>query len=330
MKVIVEKADSVEEYLKYWTKAMADVHWFKKRGLFDYNRDEMVEEIAGEFGQPGSIHLVAKSPSTDEVLGVLGVKVSRDVGTFGRWEPAIPLKHRNGPAGKTLINEAFSRLRERRLSKVTCMLRFPHSRPETARWHIALYQECGFVRRALISVMLLADLRKALMTTERAEHLHIVEGYDLSVEEFADFTRRAYLSTPDDMAIHGLDPSVSNPEENMRMLQAVKNGEYGFSPPECWKVAMLKDAVAGFIAAFMPESKYRPPHGVIAELGIFPAFRRRGVGSALIAEMHECFKNHDRRYSYVGTPKNNEAALRLYRKAGYTPVFQIVSFDRAF
>jgi len=78
MKMIVEKVDSVKEYLEYWTRAMADVHWFEKRGLFDYNRDEMVEEIAGEFGQSRSIHLVAKPPSTDEVLGVLGVKVRRD------------------------------------------------------------------------------------------------------------------------------------------------------------------------------------------------------------------------------------------------------------
>ena len=328
MKMIVEKVDSVKEYLEYWTSVMADVHWFEKRGLFDYNRDEMVEEIAGEFGQPGSIHLVAKSPNTDEVLGVLGVKVRRDVGTFGRWEPAVPLKHRNGAAGETLIKEAFSWLHEKRVSKATCMLRFPHSRPETARWHMALYRECGFVRRGLVGVMLLADLRKALMTAEKVEDLRIVEGYDFSVEEYADFTRRAYLSTLEDTAIHGLDPLISNPEENMRVLRAVKNGEYGFSPPECWKVAMLKDEVTGFIAAFMPESKYRPPHGVIAELGIFPEFRRRGVGSALIAEVHECFKNHERQYSYVGTPKNNEAAIRLYRKAGYRPVFQIMNFEK--
>ena len=328
MKMIVEKVDSVKEYLEYWTRAMADVHWFEKRGLFDYNRDEMVEEIPGEFGQSGSIHLVAKSPSTDEVLGVLGVKVRRDVGTFGRWEPAVPLKHRNGAAGETLIKEAFSWLHEKRVSKATCMLRFPHSRPETARWHMALYRECGFVRRGLVGVMLLADLRKALMTAEKVEDLRIVAGYDFSVEEYADFSRRAYLSTPEDKAIHGLDPLLSSPEENMRVLRAVKNGEYGFSPPECWKVAMLRDEVTGFIAAFMPESKYRPPHGVIAELGIFPEFRRRGVGSALIAEMHECFKNHERQYSYVGTPKNNEAAIRLYRKAGYRPVFQIINFEK--
>lgn len=60
MEVVVERVHSAKEYLQYWTTAMADVHWFRRRRLFDYNCDEMVEEIAGEFGKPGSIHLVAR------------------------------------------------------------------------------------------------------------------------------------------------------------------------------------------------------------------------------------------------------------------------------
>lgn len=329
MKVIVEKAHSPKEYLEYWTRAMADVHWFKKRGFFDYNRDEMIEEITREFGKPRCIYLVAKSKKAENVLGVLGVKIRGNVGTFGRWEPAVPLEYSNSRVGEALIEEACSWLRENHVPKVTCMLRFPYSRPETGQWHLALYRKCGFVRKSLNGIMLLADLRKKTMSTQKVEDLDIVKADDFSLEKFVDFTRRAYLSTPEDKAIHGRDPYISSPDENLRIIRAVKAGRYGFSPSECWKVAMLGDEAAGFIVAFIPKSKYRPPHGVIAELGVFPEFRRKGIAYTLIAEIHEYFKDHGCKHSYVGTPKTNEAATRLYLKAGYKLVFEIINFEKA-
>lgn len=328
MKIIVERVHSAKEYLEYWTKAMADVHWFKKRRLFDYSRDEIAEEIAEEFEKCGSIYLVAKSQDTKEIMGVLRVKTKGDVGVFGRWDPAVPLEYRSSGAGEALIKEAFSRLRENRVPKVTCMLRHPYSRPETGQWHMALYRKCGFVLKGLVGVMLLVNLRGVIMTTQKIEDLHIVNGDDLPLERFVDFTNRAYMSMSEDKAIHGRDPYVSSPGENMRLLRAVKDGSYGLSPPGCWKVAMVGDEVAGFVVAFISESEYRPSHGVIAELGIFPEFRRQGIAYSLIGEIHECFKSHGCRYSYVGTPKPNEAAIRLYRKAGYKPIFQIVNFEK--
>lgn len=329
MKIVVERVHSAKRYLEYWTKAMANVHWFKKRRPFDYNRDEMIEEIEGEFEKPESVHFVAKSQDTHEILGVLETKIRRNIGSFGRWEPAVPMEHRNSGAGVALIKAAFSWLRENGVPKVKCLLRHPYARPETAEWHMALYLKCGFVQEGYVGVMLLADLRKVMITTQKVENLLIVNGNDLPLEKFVDFTRRAYMSKPEDRAIHGCDPHVSDSGENMRLLQAVKKGEYGFSPPECWKVATLKEEVAGFVVAFMPKSKYRPSHGVIAELGVFPEFRRRGIAYSLIAEIHECFRSHECQYSYVGTPKINEAALRLYRNAGYEPVFEMVSFEKA-
>jgi ribosomal protein S18 acetylase RimI-like enzyme len=271
---------------------------------------------------------VAKSQDTAEVLGVLGARIRRNIGSFGRWEPAVPLEYRDSGAGEALINEAFSWLRENRVSKVTCMLRYPYSMPETGEWHMALYQNCGFSRRELVSVMLLADLRVVAMTTREIEDLHIVHADDLPLEKFVDFIRRAYMSTPEDKAVHGRDPYVSNSEGSMRIVRALKNGEYGSSPPDCWKVAMFEDEVAGFVIGFMPESKYRPLHGVIANLGVFPGFRRKGIAYLLIAEIHERFKKRGCLYSYVGTPKTNEAAIRLYRKAGYKGVFEMVTFEK--
>ena len=323
----MERAHSAKEYLEYWKSAMADIHWFKKRRLFDYNRDEMIEDVTREFGSPGSIGLVARSQESGEVLGVLGVSIRGNAGVFGRWEPAVRLKWRSGGAGEALVREAFSWLRSKGVSRATCVLRVPHSLPGSGEWHKALYEGCGFERVGLAGIMLLADLRKANIPVQRVRDLRVVDG-GFSLEDFADFTRRAYLSTPEDVAVHGKDPFVSILGENMRVLRAVKHGDYGSSAPECWKVAMLGEEVAGFIIGFLPKSEYRPSHGVIAELGVFPEFRRKGIAHSLVVEMLECFRKYGCRYSYVGTPRSNEPAIRLYQKAGHEPVFQIVSFEK--
>jgi len=328
MKIVVQRVHSPDVYLRYWTRAMADVHWFKKRRLFDYAREEMFEQIAEEFEKPESVHFVAKSRDAGKILGVLGVKTKGSVGYFGRWEPAVPLEYRDSGAGEALIREASSWLRKNRVGRIACMVRYPYSKPETGQWHMALYRKCGFTHKGPVGLMLLANLQRMMKAKQKVENLHIVDGNDFPLKEFVDFTTRAYMSMPEDKAIHGHDPYVSSPDENVRLLRAVKDGKYGFSPPECWKVAELEDEVAGFVIAFMPKTKYRPSHGVIAELGVFPEFRRKGIAYSLVAEMHECFKNHGGRYSYVGTPRTNETAIRMYRKAGYKPVFVLVDFEK--
>lgn len=324
----IKQVPSVEKFLKYWTQAMADTHWFKEHILFHYTRDEMIEEIIKEFAELNSLHLVAKSKNTKEVLGALRAKLQRNVATLGRWEPAVPFKYRNTKAGEALIQKAFSWLRENNVHKVKCMLRYLIDRPETGRWHTILYKKCGFKQNGPKGMMLLADLSKIEISPPKVENLHFIHRDGVSLEKFVDFTLKAFASTAQDRAIHGFDPNVSNRERNTKVQQAIKNGEFGFSPPECWKVALLGKEIVGFVNAFMPESKYRPAHGVIANIGVFPEFRRRGIAYALINEIHGCFKKYGCKCSYVGTPKTNYPAIRLYKKVGYKPVFELMSFEK--
>jgi hypothetical protein len=97
-----------------------------------------------------------------------------------------------------------------------------------------------------------------------------------SLEDFADFTLKAYASTPEDKAIHEWDPFVSVREKILEGLLSIKNGKLGFSPPELWKIGLVIDKLAGFAVSFMPEDKYRPTYGVIGLIGVFPKFRRKG------------------------------------------------------
>jgi ribosomal protein S18 acetylase RimI-like enzyme len=329
MNVTVEIADSASEYLEQWARAMADVHWFHSPSLFDYSREEMAEEIAKEFDQPECLHLVATSEGSDETLGVLKVKLRESVGTLGRWEPAVLMKYRESRVGEALIEKACALLRECHLTRVKGILKFPYNQPETATWHLKLYQRCGFVNERPSSILLLVNLSKAALNTHVLSSLRIVDGADFSLEELADFTQRAFLSTPKDKAVHQGDPYISNRENLLKALQAIKEGKMGLSPHGCWQVAKLNDNVVGFIIAFIrAKSKYQPANGVIAELGAFPEYRRKGIATILTAEIFKVFKKHKCSYSLVGTPKTNNPAIRLYTKMGYTPTFEQVDLQK--
>jgi len=218
LEILIEEADSIKEYLEHWTKAMADVYWFTNPSLFDYVHEEIVEEITREFNQPNCMHLMAISQDSNEILGVLKVRTNEGIATLGRWEPAVPAKHREKNVGEALLE---------------------------------------------------------------------------------------------------------------KVLEAAKDGKMGFSPPECWRVAKLKGNVAGFVIAFMPsKTKYQPAHGVIAELGVFPEYRRMGIAQLLITDAFKSIKRHGYRYALVGTPKTNTPALNLYTKQGFVPVFENVFLQK--
>ncbi len=329
MRILVDRAESLEEYLQSWMKNMEDVHWFKERRLFDYDQDEMRESISREFDKPETLHFLARSEKNREAIGVLGVKVQGEIAVLGRWEPAVGSKYRDSGVGEALIEEALSWLREKRVSKATAMLKYPFGSPETGRWQMKLYRKTGFKQKGPISVSLLANLESAVTASPEIRDLSLVEGDELTVEAFSNFTLRAYATTNQDKLIHGHDRYVSNRRENVRILESIRRGDMGFSPSEFWRLALFKGKPAAFVICFTPKSNYRPKHGVIAEIGVFPEFRKRGIAFSMLAEMHKCLKKCGCQYSYLGTPETNTAALKLYRKAGYLPVFALVNFEKS-
>lgn len=329
MKVIIREADSLTEYLESWKKTMRDTQWFRERRLFDYHPDEIIEDIKLGFENPRNVYLLAKSAQREEPIGVLGVAVKERTGTLGRWEPAVTDKHRETGVAEALLEEAFLQLLDRKVSKARCILKFPFSQPERARWHEKLYQKSGFVLERPPGILLLVDVSKATVKTPKIPDLCVVDGYNFSLGDFADFTQRAYLSAAEDKAVHQSDPYMSNRENVLKMLKVIKTGKMGFSQPEFWRVARLKDRIAGFIIGFIPtKSKYQPTHGLVAELGVFPRFRRKGIAMSLIAQIFKDFRTHGCSYALVGTLKTNNSALKLYNRFGFTPAFEQIDFQK--
>jgi len=327
MAIRVEKSESKDEYISAWIKGIQHLHWFKERRPFDYNRDEMIEELSKDFGKPDVVFLVATLAGSKKKVGVLGIKLQERVGVLRRWEPAVSLKERSSEVGEALIKKGLQWLRQKGAKKAVCLLRYPYDLPEAAEWHISLYKKCGFKQRGPVGLQLLADLSRT-ETPIRSLSLKITTSESYTLEDFADFTLKAYASTPEDKATHAWDPFVSVREKILKGLISIKQEKHGLSPPECWKIGLVEGEPAGFAVSFIPKDKYRPSYGVIGLIGVFPEFRRRGIAYALIAEMHKCFRKHGCRYAYVGTPKTNKKAINLYKKAGYKTVFELINFEK--
>jgi ribosomal protein S18 acetylase RimI-like enzyme len=325
----VVEAESIEQFLEPWKEAMQSMPWFRERRLLDYHPEEIIEGVRQAFHKPNFLFLVAKGEDRRKILGVLGVRFAETVATLGRWEPAVTSGHRRSEIGQALLREALLRSREGRISRLRSILKFPYGKPERARWHKELYQKCGFVLERPTMVLLLADLSKTMVRLPRVSHLRFVSGDRFTLEDFADFTERAYMSTSKDKSIHQNDPYVSGRESLLKLLKALRDGKMGSSPSECWQVAEINNNVAGFIVGFIrKESKYDPANGILGGIGVFPEFRRKGLGKVLIAQLFKVFRKHQCAYSLVGTLKANMPAIELYRRTRHLPIFEQMDFQK--
>ncbi len=88
--MIIKESKSKELYISAWIEGMRHLHWFKEPKVFDYNSDEMMEELQRNFGKPENIFLQAVAGRSKKVIGVLGLRLEGEVGVLRRWEPAVP------------------------------------------------------------------------------------------------------------------------------------------------------------------------------------------------------------------------------------------------
>lgn len=100
---------------------------------------------------------------------------------------------------------------------------------------------------------------------------------------------------------------------------------------ECWSEAdfysSLEDADRFFFVAREGETflgcggvQISFEQGDILTVGVDPAARRKGVGSALLAAMLEEFRARGGKQLFLEVRASNEAARKLYEKHGFLPI----------
>ncbi len=86
-------------------------------------------------------------------------------------------------------------------------------------------------------------------------------------------------------------------------------------------VAIWSDEIAGYIGA----------HNVLGEvyitnIAVFPAFRRKGVGEALVDALYQQAKKENAEFITLEVRKNNISAISLYEKCGFKKVGERKNF----
>ena len=135
-------------------------------------------------------------------------------------------------------------------------------------------------------------------------------------------------SKNEDIEIHGFDRSVTDYSTAVEVFRSIQGGRIGRSPSEFWKVALVDNEPAGFIGGIILESEHKPVTGVLGPLGVFPEFRRLGIGQYLVSELFKSMKEQGCEYSAVGTPAVNQNAIGMYQKAGYKLNCRLVHLEK--
>jgi ribosomal protein S18 acetylase RimI-like enzyme len=99
--------------------------------------------------------------------------------------------------------------------------------------------------------------------------------------------------------------------------------------PELWFVAEADGAVAGISLCRMQDSG-DPRHGWVSILGVLPAFRRRGLGAALLRHTFAVFAARGcTRVSLGVDAESTTGAVRLYERVGMRQVRRADTWEKA-
>ena len=311
---IVESEDW-STYKSVWIECMKDYYWFKNSPVFDWNKDEELEDMESDFGNPGNILLEAHQDG--KIVGVFGFRYRGKQASMSRWEPAVLENNGATEVHNALLNHALDYLSDKGVERITVTIKYPVANPYVAKHLLELYQQSGFDRYQPDSVDLVTHLDDIPNLLSMPDNISIDPHLGTIPENIGEFCVRAYGSTPEDLEIHGFDKSVTDYDTAFHAFKSIKDGRLGPSPSEFWKVALVDDEPAGFIGGFIKESKHKPVTGILGPLGVFPEFRRLGIGVFLVSELFKSMKKSGCEYTAVGTPANNRNAIGMYQKAGY-------------
>jgi len=318
--MIIKPADDWDIYYSVWQEGMENVYWFKDSGLFDYTRDEDTASLEQQFHEKDNIFLIATEHNQPK--GVLGIRVSKSRGSIRRWEP-VTIAPEDYEVGDALLKAAVLEAKNRKLLSLSTVLRYRVGAPKP--WLSTLYESNGF-RDIKPGLQLIKSLKD-----NQTSHVSIFEtspANNYPIEQMRDITLMSFASQPEDIMVHGDDARVSDPFVVTNQLELIMKGAFGETDEQLMRVALLDGEPAGFIMGAIREESNRPRYGVIAILGVLPEYRRRGVGSSLSRLILSRYKERKCEYAYLGTPRINHKAIRLYEGLGFKPIFYVYRYEK--
>lgn len=328
MRFVVDLAQDWDEYKNAWTTCMQNHYWFREPRLLDFSKEEELAEQEKDFGRDDRAFLVARREDSQDIVGVLGLKVAAHSGVIRRWEPSVVASEKNTRVGETLLQEGLKTLGRRGVTNVTSVLKFPKDLEQEVKWHADLFKRQGFEMPVPPAAQLIADLREYHVTQRSSPGVRIITGEKYDDQKLAEITIKAFTSTPEDKRIHGRYPSVTVPSEALKTIEDLRAGRMGPSPPEMWKVALVGNEAAGMTGSFIRIEPHQPKTGVLGPVGVLPEYRKRGIGAALVIAALQSMKKQGCEYALVSTPQENSAGIATYVRGGFSDLYRQMTFER--
>lgn len=317
MKVVIHEQTDWEEYAHAWNRAMCDLYWYRESPVFDFNRDEELAEMKSSFGHGGHLFLAGRDKRSDTLQAVVGIQHNGELASLRRWEPAVPASLRETSLGRDLLKSAVKHVKKLGAKRLRVLVKQPHDSPETESWHVSLYNDLGFKQIGPTGVDLTMKLSNKIHPVEPGTDYEVITGEELAPKEMADYIIRAYTSTPEDLALHQSDRSVTVWEDAHLFVERVVDGRFGPAPNEFRRVLLVEGQPAAHVGAFAVESEFKPLTGVLGPVGVFPEYRRKGIGRFLVEQNLEALRMFGCEYAAVGAFEANEQAIQLYEKIGF-------------
>ncbi|MHA2222605.1 MAG: GNAT family N-acetyltransferase, partial [Candidatus Thorarchaeota archaeon] len=245
-----------ELYIEAWKTSMQHHYWYQESPIFDINKEEELDEMQSDFDMSGNLFLVAQAADTKEVVGVLGLRFKDIMARIRRWEPAVIPKYRGHQVGEALLSRAIEHLASIGIKRIGYLMKHPVESPGAVESLITHYRTSGFEHTQPDSVDMVLPLESLSLSFEIPQDVSVDTGENYTFEDLASITVKSFTSTPEERKIHGFDKTVTEHIQATALLQRMAEGFYGHSPNEFRKIAVVDGVSAGFLGAFVRESKY--------------------------------------------------------------------------
>lgn len=325
---VVEIADDVGLYTEVWSDAMKHLYWYQESPIFDFNKDEELDEIKADFGAPSHLFLIAHSKGQDKIVGVLGLHYRDVMARIRRWEPAIIPQYSSTGVEEALLGRAMEYLSNMGIKRINILIKHPAESPELIKNHFSLYTNAGFERDRPDSIDMITSLEKKDQNLEPVKDVYLETGENYTYQDLASIVVKSFTSTSEEREIHGFDKTVTEYIQATAMLQRMAEGYYGYSRDEFRKIAVVDGVPVGFLGAFVFESKYKPLTGILGPMAVLPNYRRQGIASFLVRAVLHTLKEYGCEYAAVGTPALNTTGIKMYEKAGFRLACKIINLRK--
>jgi ribosomal protein S18 acetylase RimI-like enzyme len=236
-------------------------------------------------------------------------------GYIVQYEPCVLPIFRNQGVETKLVEAVIDHLRK---NSARTMRYSIVGLPKDMMHHVDLFKKVGFKEWRLAQTME-RSLETSIPDYSCTMPLKTLNATALGIESFVDFFIICFRSSRDRDA----SQIASNYKRAKQFIQRLYVDEADNHDPDLWFAVFNNDQFVGFTIARKENNE-----GHVAEVGVIPESRRKGIGNFLTVETLKRLKQKGAKRAFLGVDKENSEAIALYEKCGFEKKYEIVELER--